>query len=187
MMRAETAQNTARAESLLKDIREELRACMQCGTCSASCPNSHAMDLTPRRMWRMILCGLEDEVLESNTFYLCSSCYSCTLRCPRGLPLTSAMAALKRLAQLRGAPGAAAHTAFYRTFVDNIRRHGRVREADLMARYLLAAKNPGLAMRFAPLGLRMLGKGKVHPIGGQHVDCDLSALFDAAREREGLP
>ena len=32
---------------------ELLNRCIQCGTCSASCPSAHAMDLTPRQMWRL--------------------------------------------------------------------------------------------------------------------------------------
>lgn len=188
---SKTHQNDSAAERLLESIRKNMRACMQCGTCSASCPNSHAMDLTPRQMWRMVLCGMEDEVLASNTFFLCSSCYCCTLRCPRGLPLTESVAALKRLAVLKDAPGARRHATFYNYFVDNIRRHGRVREADLMARYLIAAKSPALAMRFAPVGLRMFLKGKVNPFGAegsdQNIADDIAYMFTKKQDTEELP
>ena len=82
--------NESPMEALLQEIRTNMAACIQCGTCSASCPNAASMDLTPRQMWRKILLGLEQEVFESHTFWLCSACYSCTLRCPRGLPITKA-------------------------------------------------------------------------------------------------
>ena len=75
----------------LARLRGMLQACIQCGTCTGSCPNAFAMDPTPRRMWRMLLMGREDDIFDSKTFYLCSACYSCTLRCPRGLELTAAM------------------------------------------------------------------------------------------------
>ena len=83
-------------------IREKLRACMQCGTCTGSCANAFAMDYTPRQLWRMVQLGLTDELFNSKTFSLCSSCYYCTLRCPRGLPLTEAIHGLKQLAVARG-------------------------------------------------------------------------------------
>jgi len=70
------------AESLA-DVRRMLQACIQCGTCSASCPNEFAMDLTPRRLWRLVLMGQTETVLASRTFSLCSACYTCPLRCPR--------------------------------------------------------------------------------------------------------
>ena len=84
--------------SPLSEIRNMVQACMQCGTCSASCPNLFAMDITPRQMWRMIALDLPERIFGSRTYWLCAGCYTCTLRCPRGLPLTAAMQALKRIA-----------------------------------------------------------------------------------------
>jgi len=69
----------------LTPVQDMLKACIQCGTCSASCPNAFAMDLTPRHLWRMVLLGQTDAIFSSQTFSLCSACYYCTLRCPRGL------------------------------------------------------------------------------------------------------
>jgi len=82
---------------------EELRTCIQCGTCSASCPTAYAMDYTPRQLWRLMLLGLEEEVLNSRTFWLCTTCACCTVRCPRGILLTDTMLALKSYALKRGA------------------------------------------------------------------------------------
>ena len=83
------------SSDLLAAVQEKVLACMQCGTCSGSCANSFAMDLTPRQLWRLAQLGEKEEIFNSKTFYLCSACYYCTLRCPRGLPLTEAMGALK--------------------------------------------------------------------------------------------
>ena len=77
---------------------EELRTCIQCGTCSASCPTGYAMDLTLRQLWKLIQLGLKDEVVNSRTFWLCTVCKSCTVRCPRGIDLTETMLMLKRYA-----------------------------------------------------------------------------------------
>jgi heterodisulfide reductase subunit D len=77
---------------------EELFSCMQCGTCSSSCPTAYAMDYTPRQLWQMMRLGMEEEVLNSQTFWLCTACKSCQVRCPRGISLTDVMLALKEYA-----------------------------------------------------------------------------------------
>ena len=77
---------------------EKLFSCMQCGTCSSSCPTAHAMDYTPRQLWQMMRLGMEEVVLNSQTFWLCTACKSCQVRCPRGISLTDTMLALKEYA-----------------------------------------------------------------------------------------
>ena len=74
--------------------------CYQCGTCSASCPMSFAMDLLPRQVMRLAQLGLEEDIADSNTIWLCASCLACTVRCPRGVDLSRVMEAL-RLITLR--------------------------------------------------------------------------------------
>jgi heterodisulfide reductase subunit D len=75
-----------------------LRTCIQCGTCSASCPTAYAMDYTPRQLWKLIQLGLKDEVVSSRTFWLCTTCKACAVRCPRGIDLTLTMLMLKEYA-----------------------------------------------------------------------------------------
>ncbi|MFP4226135.1 MAG: heterodisulfide reductase, partial [Desulfobacterales bacterium] len=61
------------SDAILAPIREKLLACIQCGTCTASCRNAHLMDFTPRRLWRLVLTGNTEEVFHSRTFALCSA------------------------------------------------------------------------------------------------------------------
>jgi heterodisulfide reductase subunit C len=145
---------------LMAEIQDKIQACMQCGTCTGSCANSFAMDLTPRQMWRLVQLGRREEVFKSKTFFLCSACYYCTLRCPRGLPLTETINALKRLAAAEGHKGFRQSTNMYRTFMDTVRRYGRLREMEFMNRYFLAMKNPFFPLRFAALGLKLMLKRK---------------------------
>lgn len=81
---------------------EELRTCIQCGTCSASCPTAYAMDYTLRQLWKLIQLGLKGEVVNSRTFWLCTTCKACTVRCPRGINLTDTMLMLKQYAVKEG-------------------------------------------------------------------------------------
>lgn len=145
----------------LATIREMVNACIQCGTCTGSCPNAFAMDLTPRQLWYNVLMGEKETIFHSKTFSLCSVCYCCTLRCPRGLPLTEAMSALKQIAAKENLAPYKKSIRFYQSFMESVRRHGRVREMEFMTLYFLSMKNPFMPFQFAPLGLKLMGKGKV--------------------------
>jgi len=81
---------------------EKILSCIQCGTCSASCPTAYAMDYTPRQLWRMVQLGLTREVLTSRTFWLCTVCKSCQVRCPRGIQITDTMVALREYVYRQG-------------------------------------------------------------------------------------
>jgi len=142
--------------------REKLLTCIQCGTCTASCPTAYAMDYTPRQLWRLVQVGLREEALQSRTFWLCTNCYSCTIRCPRGIALTETMAALKRLAIAEGVKGRDKDhvSAFYRAFMTTIRRHGRNHELEFLMRFFLDT-NPLAAFSYARLGLGLILKGRV--------------------------
>lgn len=169
----------------LDAIAEKVAACMQCGTCTGSCANAFAMDYTPRQLWRLVQLGLQDDIFTSTTFWMCSSCYYCTLRCPRGLPLTETIHALKRVAFARGSFRSKTSPVFYRTFVDNIRQYGRVREMDMMTRYFLRLKHPVTPLRFAPLGVKLLLKGKISvQMPALFAKGKLDGLFRKVRELE---
>ncbi len=171
-------------DAALAKVQKMIQSCIQCGTCTGSCPNEFAMDITPRRMWRMVLLGLKAEIFESKTFTLCSACYTCSLRCPRGLPLTEAMGALQQIAAREGYPKYRRSTLFYQSFLESVRRHGRVREMEFMTLYFNGLKNPMLPFRFASLGLKLMRKGKVHPQIPTKGKGFLNAIFRKAQELE---
>jgi len=171
-------------ESSLASIQEKMAACMQCGVCTGSCPNAFAMDLTPRQLWRLVLAGRTEDVFRSHMFFLCSQCFRCTLRCPRGLQPTEAMSELKHLAVRSGWFERSESVVFYRHFLESVRRHGRVHEFELMSRYFTAMRNPVLPFRFASLGIRLIGKGKLAIVPSAKGCRDLGALFQKVDEME---
>lgn len=67
---------------------EKVRACIQCGMCTGACPHGYAMDFPPRKMIAALRAGRIDDVLRSDSLWLCVSCYRCSLLCPLGIPLT---------------------------------------------------------------------------------------------------
>ncbi len=171
-------------QDALARIKTMVGACIQCGTCSASCPNAEFMDITPRQMWRMLLSDQTKDLFESHSFMMCSACYYCTLRCPRGLELTLAMAALKQVGARMNLGQMKSCTLFYSLFLDNVRQYGRVREMELMGRYFWGMKNPITPITYAPLGLRLLRKKKIKPQLPRMGKGKLSKIFDAVKELE---
>lgn len=73
-----------------------INACIQCGTCSGTCPVADYMDQTPRRLIGMINADMKDDVLDCNTYWFCASCYHCTVRCPADIDIAGVMYAVKR-------------------------------------------------------------------------------------------
>ena len=178
--------NAAAAKKALIQVKEMVQACIQCGTCTASCPNAFAMDHTPRKLWRMVLTGNADAVFTSKTFILCSSCYYCTLRCPRGLPLTHAMGLLTQMARIQNPEPFKHSHRFYQEFLESVRRHGRVNETEFMSLFFWSMKNPILPFQYASLGMKLLQKKKISiPHPWQKDQNGLEKIFNKVRELEG--
>ncbi|QTA93967.1 4Fe-4S dicluster domain-containing protein [Desulfonema magnum] len=168
----------------LEPVQEMVQACIQCGTCTSSCPNEFAMDITPRHMWRMVLMGRKKDIFQSKTFDLCSACYYCTLRCPRGLPLTEAMGRLKQIAARENLPKYKTSVRFYKSFMESVRRHGRVREMEFMTLYFASMKDPILPLKFTPLGIQLMSKRKVSIQIPSKGEGTLDAVFRKVEELE---
>jgi quinone-modifying oxidoreductase subunit QmoC len=75
---------------------ERISSCIQCGTCSGTCPLSIYMDYTPRKVIQLIREGFREEALSCKTIWLCASCYSCQAFCPQQIHITDVMYSLKR-------------------------------------------------------------------------------------------
>jgi len=72
--------------------------CFQCGTCTSSCPSAPRSSYRIRKFVRRALLGLEDEALTDPDLWLCTTCYSCTDRCPRDIAPTDVNMAMRNLA-----------------------------------------------------------------------------------------
>jgi heterodisulfide reductase subunit C len=168
----------------LAAVRDMVSTCIQCGTCTGSCPNAFAMDLTPRQLWYNVLMGEKNTIFHSRTFTLCSVCYYCTLRCPRGLPLTETMSALKQIAAKENLVPYKKSIRFYKSFMESVRRHGRVREMEFMTLYFLSLKNPFIPLQFAPLGIKLLCKGKISFEMPSKENGALDSIFRKVEELE---
>jgi len=135
---------------------ETLRACIQCGTCAGSCPAANEMQFSPRTINAMVKAGMRDEVLSSNSMWLCLSCYLCVERCPKGVKVTDIMYALKRLAIRHNSENYWDPTpVLERTFVDCVNLTGRLPEMGVTGGYYWRT-NPFKALTMIPMGLKLL-------------------------------
>jgi len=102
-MRVRISSSKVRSEFVGKVAQlsgQNLNLCYQCGKCSAGCPMSFAMDLLPNQVMRLVQLGLEEDIAGSKAIWLCASCLTCTVRCPKGVDISRVMEAL-RLITLR--------------------------------------------------------------------------------------
>ena len=139
---------------------EKLKHCIQCGTCSGMCPLSSYMDYTPRRIIAMVRAGFKGEVLGSLTNWLCASCYSCTVECPKDIKITDIMYALKQKAIEEGVyPKRFKIPALAREFFNLVKETGRNSEPFLLMRLYLHT-NPFAALKQAGLGMKYITTGR---------------------------
>ncbi|MBU2551344.1 MAG: 4Fe-4S dicluster domain-containing protein [Proteobacteria bacterium] len=143
-----------------KENGHQILKCIQCGTCSGSCPLTGEMDHAPRELFALIRDGGIREALGSTTPWYCVSCYQCMVRCPQQIPVADLMYALKRLALSAGL-ACSGHKMpdMYKAFDQVTRRFGRITEPVVMARYGLG--HPGDVLANLPTAIRMLGRGRI--------------------------
>lgn len=163
---------------------EKIFGCIQCGTCSGTCPISQHMDYTPRRIIAMIRAGFRQEVLTSITIWLCASCYSCTVECPKGIKITDIMYALKRKAIREGVyPKRFPIPILAREFYSSVMKTGRNTESRLTIKLFLKTNILQL-FREAALGFKLwrqgrMGLGKESIKGKRELRTILQALESA--------
>lgn len=75
-------------ERLMQDYRlkEGLKACINCGTCTAVCPAAEFYRYNPKNIVNIVQSRDDDRILEllkSDMIWYCGECMSCVTRCPR--------------------------------------------------------------------------------------------------------
>jgi len=134
---------------------ERIKRCIQCGTCTGSCPVSYAMDISPRQLVALFRAGEMEQIMRSRTIWICASCYACTTRCPAGIKITDTIYALKRTAMEKGLKTSAPQVQrLARIFTRILVRYGRLHEGSLIAEYYTRT-NPLKFFGILPLGRKM--------------------------------
>ena len=201
--------NTAMVEkyrnNFLKEVEanveegEWVKMCMQCGVCSGSCPFGPHWEHPPQEIFMMIRAGKRDEVLHSDSMWMCTSCYNCIVRCPRELPITHIMHGLANYAHRLGiAPKMNPTRRFAKIFWDNITKSGRVNELSLSLKLYrmdgwVSFVKKGLSM--AGVGLGMFKTGRLDAMalfshkgieGKKGLHAMLKKAYEIEDKRKGL-
>jgi heterodisulfide reductase subunit C len=161
-----------------------LEMCIQCGTCGGSCPSEADMDHTPRSLFAMIRAGMREEVLRSNTPWICVSCYHCVVRCPQNVHIADVMYTLKSMAIRAKLYKDSTAPDFSQTFVDMVENYGRSYEFGLATRHYLK-HYPLRLPSMAPMGFGMLSKRRmdITPKRIEGID-QLKTILDRAKQLE---
>jgi len=166
---------------------ENIRHCLQCGLCSGNCPLSLYMDYTPRRLLHLSREGFKDEVLTSSSIWLCTTCYNCMVRCPKGINTTHLMYALKQRAiQEKLYPKRFPIPEMARQFSRMVRKSGRITESWLIVRVLMRTAFWRL-FGMSSLGLKLIHAGRMS-LKPEKIErrAEIAALLDsvAATKKE---
>ncbi|HAK88667.1 MAG: hypothetical protein A2077_01665 [Nitrospirae bacterium GWC2_46_6] len=69
--------------------KEKLKCCYQCGKCSSGCDiNRLDGSFQPHRLLHLIGMGATDKVLKIDSLWKCTTCFTCSERCPQGVKIT---------------------------------------------------------------------------------------------------
>ena len=138
---------------------QKMAECYQCGKCSAGCPIGYVMELLPDKVMRFVQLGMKEDVLKSDTPWLCASCETCATRCPQEVELPRVMEAVRSIAIREGRQAAGKGVPlFYSAFLNNIHAYGRIFEPAMVARFNFAVRQPFKDMKNAFV---LFGKRKI--------------------------
>jgi len=137
-----------------------VRACYQCGRCSSGCPVTPFFDLLPMEVVRLSSMGVDEPILKSHAIWLCASCETCTTRCPNDIDIAHLMDFHRQRALAKGVkPAEPKVAAFHKTYLNVIKRWGRIFEVELFVEYKTRTMDFFSDMG---MGMKMFFGGKLH-------------------------
>ena len=106
-------ENTPLRDLLAQDTcwQADLDYCMSCGKCVSVCPLHGYSEWDPRRVVKMVMLGLEDEVVNSDFIYQCTTCDRCSHACPMGVKVGNLITLARSLRPRDQVPGGSQKTA----------------------------------------------------------------------------
>jgi len=166
-------------------------ACFQCRKCTNGCPVTFAMDLYPDEVIRLVILGQRETVLDCRTIWVCAACETCTTRCPNDVKIAELMDCLKEMAVQEGVPSPQPQIlTLHETFLNNIKKWGRVYETTLLPAYLLKSGkllemwNSGTWRYDLKLGRQMFSKGRL-PLRPQSIKGKKEVRKILTRRKQG--
>ncbi len=143
-----------------KTTPEKPSLCYQCSKCSSGCPVVDEMDISPHQVMHYLSLGMEEKVLNSKTIWICAGCFTCAIRCPNDIDITTVMDTMRKKAIDKGIKGPLQDVyKFHTSFINSFKGTGRVHEVRMMAENNMRTGKPFNNVMLAP---KMLLKGRLH-------------------------
>lgn len=153
-------------KGLISEIESDtginVNRCYQCGKCSAGCAVNEEMDFPPNVVMRMLQTNNQEnynEILHSQTIWLCVSCQNCLTRCPMQIDIPKLMDYMREKALESKTVNKKSKKiiSFHNSFLDSVKHTGRLYEIGLVAGYKIRTFNLLQDMNVAP-GMFVRGK-----------------------------
>lgn len=135
-------------------------SCLQCGKCSSGCPIAFDSEHTPRKIMRFLQWGITEEAYKSPFLWLCTSCYTCFIRCPKKIEIPEIIYFLRREA-IKNQLVPDEKFSYYRSFREIVNQKYRITELNLIFKmgFMKFLKNNFLQNML--LFFKLLIRGKV--------------------------
>ena len=191
-------EHTIRTDSLKRQLEQttgnNYACCYQCGKCTAGCPAGGFMDNPPARIMRLVQAGYVEEAMQSDSLWYCIGCMTCTARCPQNMEIAGTMDAVREMALKSGIVSSDKAkklvTAFHTSFLNTVRKSGRLQELALVNSYKLRTRT---FLQDAGAGLKMMKQGKINPVTAftsketvEHKE-EIEKIFQIAEQEHHAP
>lgn len=124
--------------------------------------------------------GAEEWVLSSSTIWLCLSCEVCSTRCPAEINIAKVMDTLRKISvDDKYSTPQSSIVNFHNTFLDSVKKHGRLSEFEFSVKYNLALRKPFKNLKLA---IKLFQKRKIKPLGENTESKEnIRKIFDKSR------
>lgn len=194
MLKIKITETDALKHQLEESTGNDYNCCYQCGKCTAGCPAGSFMDNPPARIMRLVQAGYIEDALRSDALWYCVGCQTCTARCPQNMDIAATMDTLRALALkldiVSEERAKKLVTAFHVSFLNNVRKYGRLQELSLVNSYKLRTRT---FLQDAGSGVRMIMQGKINPMhtltgkGSVKAKDQIIRIFEASEQESHLP
>ncbi|MCC7550726.1 MAG: CoB--CoM heterodisulfide reductase subunit C [Methanobacterium sp.] len=89
-------------QSIMDAGAESVAICFQCGTCTGACPSGRRTPYRIRGVVRRAVMGLKEDVISDDSLWMCTTCYECQERCPRGIKIVDVVKTIRNQAAHAG-------------------------------------------------------------------------------------
>ena len=168
--------------------------CYQCGKCTAGCPSGAFMDNPPTRIMRLVQAGYLEDALKSDSLWYCVGCMTCTSRCPQNMEIAATMDELRSISIennfVSESKAKKLVAAFHTSFLNNIKKRGRLEELSLINSYKLRTRT---FLQDAESGVKMITGGKINPLqtitgkGGIKGRDQIARIFELSLNKSHQP